>query len=408
MLIISALLIQRTYTKVSLDSENMKDKAVIYKVGGAVRDRLLGQPVKDIDWVVVGASADDMLSQGYQPVGRDFPVFLHPKTGEEYALARTERKSGKGYGGFNFFTDPTVTLEQDLIRRDLTINAMAEDQYGQVYDPYGGQHDIEVRLLRHVSPSFVEDPLRVLRVARFAARYAPLGFVVAEETLVLMMQLSRSGELNHLTAERVWKEVSRALMEKRPDVFLSVLSQCDALSVLMPELINLALVKLLLKKAAMTQQSLNIRWACIIVPLALEGDVTLIQQINQRFKVPNDCSDLAMHVGQYLSFCQQSLTQSPESLLRFLQRMDVLRRPERLTQLLQLYDLVSEVMDDPLSEKKNTFFLRTLAEQIRKVDPNVFIQQGIVGAHLGAQLEKEKLTIISDEQTQFKSMCQDD
>ena len=172
----------------------------IYKVGGAVRDRLLGQPVTDIDWLVVGATVEQMLAQGFRPVGDDFPVFLHPQTGEEYALARTERKSGQGYGGFTFFASPDVSVEDDLIRRDLTINAMAEDAQGQLYDPYGGQRDLEARLLRHVSPAFAEDPLRVLRVARFAARYAPLGFRVADETLALMRQLSESGELQALTA----------------------------------------------------------------------------------------------------------------------------------------------------------------------------------------------------------------
>ena len=174
----------------------------IYKVGGAVRDRLLGKPVTDIDWVVVGASAEQMLAKGFRPVGSDFPVFLHPKTGEEYALARTERKSGRGYGGFVFHASPDVTLEEDLIRRDLTINAMAEDDAGTITDPYHGQRDLEARILRHVSPAFAEDPLRVLRVARFAARYAGLGFKVADETLELMRQLSASGELQALTPER--------------------------------------------------------------------------------------------------------------------------------------------------------------------------------------------------------------
>src|SRR5690606_31911340 len=183
-----------------------------YKVGGAVRDRLLGRPVSDTDWVVVGASAEAMQAQGYRPVGADFPVFLHPQSGEEYALARTERKSGRGYGGFTFYASPEVTLEEDLIRRDLTINAIAEDAEGRLIDPYGGQHDLALRLLRHVSPAFAEDPLRVLRVARFAARYAPLGFRVAEETLALMSEIAASGELAELTAERVWKEIARALM----------------------------------------------------------------------------------------------------------------------------------------------------------------------------------------------------
>src|SRR5690606_18523313 len=193
-----------------------------YKVGGAVRDRLLGRPVSDTDWVVVGASAEAMQAQGFRPVGSDFPVFLHPDSGEEYALARTERKSGRGYGGFTFHASPEVTLEEDLIRRDLTINAMAEDADGQVVDPYGGLADLQALLLRHVSPAFAEDPLRVLRVARFAARYAPLGFRVAPEALTLMRQLAESGELASLTAERSWKEISRALMEPRPDVFIQV------------------------------------------------------------------------------------------------------------------------------------------------------------------------------------------
>lgn len=181
----------------------------IYKVGGAVRDRLLGRPVHEIDWVVVGGSAEQMLARGFRPVGADFPVFLHPQTGEEYALARTERKSGHGYAGFTFFAAPEVTLEEDLQRRDLTINAIAEDDHGHLIDPYGGQQDLAARLLRHVAPAFAEDPLRVLRVARFAARYTPLGFRVADETMQLMQQLSASGELLSLTAERSWKEISR-------------------------------------------------------------------------------------------------------------------------------------------------------------------------------------------------------
>ncbi len=208
----------------------------IYKVGGAVRDRLLGRPLVDIDYVVVGATPEQMLAQGFRPVGADFPVFLHPKTGAEYALARTERKSGQGYGGFTFHTSPEVTLEQDLIRRDLTVNAMAEDDAGQIIDPWGGQRDLAARILRHVSPAFAEDPLRVLRVARFAARYAPLGFVVAPETLELMRQLAGSGELQALTAERVWQECARALLEPAPEVFIRVLHDCGALARLLPEL----------------------------------------------------------------------------------------------------------------------------------------------------------------------------
>ena len=206
-----------------------------YLVGGAVRDRLLGRDVADRDYVVVGATPTEMLAAGYRAVGKDFPVFLHPETGEEHALARTERKTGRGYHGFAFDTDPAVTLEQDLERRDLTINAMAFDEAGALVDPFGGARDLEARILRHVSPAFVEDPVRVLRVARFAARYAPLGFRVAEETLELMRRMVATGEVDHLVPERTWAETVRALGEAAPAAFLQVLRDCGALAVLMPE-----------------------------------------------------------------------------------------------------------------------------------------------------------------------------
>ncbi|MCU0755517.1 MAG: multifunctional CCA addition/repair protein [Xanthomonadales bacterium] len=207
----------------------------VYLVGGAVRDRLLGRPVKDRDWVVVGATPAQLRAQGYKPVGADFPVFLHPETGEEYALARTERKHGRGYGGFVFHTGPEVTLEDDLSRRDLSINAMAETPEGQLVDPYGGAADLEARVLRHVSPAFVEDPLRVLRVARFMARYAAQGFRVAPETRDLMRKIADSGELAHLTAERVWQELVRALSEPMPSAFFRTLRDCGALGRVLPE-----------------------------------------------------------------------------------------------------------------------------------------------------------------------------
>ena len=208
----------------------------IYRVGGAVRDRLLGIQVYDQDWVVVGATPEQMRAQGFQPVGKDFPVFLHPQTHEEYALARTERKSGRGYQGFAFHAAPDVTLEQDLLRRDLTINAMAEDPDGRLIDPYGGRRDLDARVLRHVSPAFAEDPLRVLRVARFAARFHHLGFTVAAETLALMAQLSAAAELADLSAERVWKELERALGEPSPQRFFDVLARCGGLDHWLPEL----------------------------------------------------------------------------------------------------------------------------------------------------------------------------
>ncbi|MDU3996771.1 MAG: multifunctional CCA addition/repair protein [Escherichia coli] len=208
----------------------------IYLVGGAVRDALLGLPVKDRDWVVVGSTPQEMLDAGYQQVGRDFPVFLHPQTHEEYALARTERKSGSGYTGFTCYAAPDVTLEDDLKRRDLTINALAQDDNGEIIDPYNGLGDLQNRLLRHVSPAFGEDPLRVLRVARFAARYAHLGFRIADETLALMREMTHAGELEHLTPERVWKETESALTTRNPQVFFQVLRDCGALRVLFPEI----------------------------------------------------------------------------------------------------------------------------------------------------------------------------
>lgn len=376
----------------------MKQTITIYKVGGAVRDRLLGQPVTDVDWVVVGANAEDMLAQGYLPVGADFPVFLHPTTKEEYALARTERKTGRGYGGFTFFTSPTVTLEQDLARRDLTINAIAEDKQGNLYDPYNGQQDIQNKILRHVSAAFIEDPLRVLRVARFAARYASLGFTVATETLGLMTELTKRGELADLTAERVWKEFSRALMEPNPEMFLQVLEQCKALAVLLPELKDLPLLIKLLQQAASEQQPLAVRWASLVVPLALEGELATIKQINQRFKVPNDCADIAALTGEYLTTCLQSLTKSSTELLILLQRTDILRRPERFAMLLAVCKLVATVTGE--STNANTYlpveFLSKLAEEVRQLRPKTLIAQGLTGAALGEALTKQRLAIIDN------------
>ena len=204
----------------------------IYLVGGAVRDQLLGLPVKDRDWVVVGADADELLRQGYQPVGKDFPVFLHPNTREEYALARTERKTAKGYAGFAFYADKTITLEQDLLRRDLTINAMAQDVSGCLIDPFGGQRDLQHKILRHVSPAFAEDPVRILRTARFAARY---GFAVAPETMQLMRDMVAAGEADALVAERVWQELAKGLMENQPRRMIEILRDCGALAILLPE-----------------------------------------------------------------------------------------------------------------------------------------------------------------------------
>lgn len=382
----------------------MEQKIQRYKVGGAVRDKLLKQPVKDVDWVVVGADATILLAEGYQPVGVDFPVFLHPVTKEEYALARTERKSGKGYGGFTFYTSPEVTLEQDLARRDLTINAMAEDETGHIYDPYQGQQDLQNKLLRHVSPAFVEDPLRVLRVARFAARYAALGFKIAPETLALMTELSLSGELQELTAERVWKEFSRALMEQSPAVFLKVLEECQALSLLLPELADIQLVSEVLTYASNTDQPLIVRWAIVMLPLALANKSKAIKAINERFKVPADFADLALLTGQYLVTCQQSLSCSSEELLNLMQKVDVLRRPQRLKWLLTVVNLLAKVTGTVAEDEDYVpcVLLKEIAQAIIEIKPQSLIAKGFEGAALGEALTKQRLEKISQIKIAYK------
>ena len=395
----------------------------IYKVGGAVRDRLLGRPVTDIDWLVVGATAEEMLAQGYRPVGEDFPVFLHPKTQEEYALARTERKSGRGYGGFTFYASPEVTLEEDLTRRDLTINAMAEDDHGNVLDPYGGQKDLEARLLRHVSPAFAEDPLRVLRVARFAARYAPLGFQVADETLALMRELSESGELSALTPERSWKEISRALMEPRPDVFIQVLRDCGALKALLPEVDALfgvpqpeahhpeidtgAHVLSVLLQCAEHQQPLSVRWACLLHDLGKgltppeewprhiaheHRGIQLIKVVNERCKAPRECQELAVLVGEYHTHSHRALELKASTLLELLQSFDVYRRPQRFEEFIAACEMDArgrlglEHRDYPQAA-----YLRGAAEAARAVTVQPLIEKGYKGAELGEALKRERL-----------------
>lgn len=395
----------------------------IYKVGGAVRDRLLGKPVADTDWVVVGATTDEMLIKGYRPVGTDFPVFLHPLTGEEYALARTERKTGRGYGGFVFHAAPDVTLEEDLIRRDLTINAIAEDKDGHLTDPFHGQRDLEARVLRHVSPAFAEDPLRVLRVARFAARYAPDGFTIAPETMELMRELSASGELEALTPERSWKEISRALMEKEPQVFIQVLRECGALKVLMPEIdmlfgipqpeahhpeIDTGLhVLSVLHQSAIHGQPLNVRWACLLHDLGKgltpEEDwprhsahehkgLKAIKTVNLRFKVPKDCQELALLVGQYHTHGHRALELKPSTLFDLLQSFDVYRRPQRFEEFIVACEMDArgrkgfEDRDYPQAR-----YLRGAAEAARQVAVQPLLDQGYQGQELGEALKRERL-----------------
>ncbi|MFZ6746232.1 multifunctional CCA addition/repair protein [Undibacterium sp. JH2W] len=325
-----------------------------YIVGGAVRDALLGYPVQDRDFVVVGASPQDMLAQGFLPVGKDFPVFLHPRTHEEYALARTERKTAAGYKGFVFHTDADVTLEQDLIRRDLSINAMAQDDDGTIIDPYGGLQDLENRVFRHVSMAFCEDPVRILRLARFAARFAipPRDFSVAQETTTLMQEMVAAGEVDALVAERVWQEISRGLMEVRPSRMFEVLRSCGALQRLLPELDTLwsgpAATQLmeLLDATAQAAHPLTTRYAVLLhdltaaqagvpsTPAQEKQRTTLADAISQRLKVPADCRDLAILLAREHLHIQAAMSMTAADKIDLLGRCDAYRKPQRFLELL--------------------------------------------------------------------------
>jgi tRNA nucleotidyltransferase (CCA-adding enzyme) len=337
----------------------------IYLVGGAVRDRLLGRPVIEHDYVVVGATPDELAAQGFRPVGKDFPVFLHPRTGEQYALARTERKTGPGYYGFATCFSPDVTLEEDLARRDLTVNAMAADEDGIIIDPYGGRRDLEARVLRHVSPAFVEDPLRVLRVARFAARFAPLGFTVAADTMQLMRAMVASGELAALVPERVWVETERALGEARPVVYLEVLRDCGALGVVFPEIAALFGVPQpekwhpevdsgihtlqVLDVAAELSPETSVRFAALVHDVGKgltprdqwprhigheEAGVRLIEHLCERLRIPNEHRDLAVLVARHHARVHRAAELKPGTTLELLEAADAFRRPGRFERLL--------------------------------------------------------------------------
>jgi tRNA nucleotidyltransferase (CCA-adding enzyme) len=312
----------------------------VYLVGGAVRDELLGRAVRERDWVVVGATPAELERLGYRAVGRDFPVFLHPETHEEYALARLERKVGPGYRGFVTDFSPAVTLEQDLGRRDLTINAMARDGAGRVIDPHGGQADLGARVLRHVSPAFAEDPVRILRVARFAARFAGLGFTVAPETLALMRTMVASGEASALVSERVWRELERALGEPAPQRCLEVLRDCGALTVLLPELAGHAepaAAWTLLRAAAERGAATPVRWAALLAGLP----IAQIEALCARLRVPNDYRELALLAARLGAYLHDSADADADAewLLGLLEQADAFRRPERFAQWLEVLAL---------------------------------------------------------------------
>lgn len=393
-----------------------------YLVGGAVRDDLLNRPVKDNDWVVIGATPDDMLAQGYQQVGADFPVFLHPKTQEEYALARTERKSGKGYQGFVCDFSPDVTLEDDLLRRDLTINAMAQAADGTIIDPFNGQEDLNKKLLRHVSPAFQEDPLRVLRVARFAARFASLGFHVADETMALMKKMVTDGELEHLVAERVWTETQRALGEDHPEVYFQILRNCGALEAWFPELNTLFGVPqpekhhpeidtgihalMSLQAAVKLSENVAVRWAALIHDLGKgltpesewprhiaheKRGIKPIKTLCNRIKAPNDATTLAILSSEFHTHSHRALELKAETILKLFDQLDVWRRAERFEDFLRvcIADARGRTgLED--SEYPQASYLREALTEAHKVTAKEIIDQGFQGAEIRDALFKAR------------------
>lgn len=389
----------------------------IYLVGGAVRDALLGLAIKDKDFLVVGSTPAEMLALGYRQVGKDFPVFLHPKSQQEYALARIERKTGIGYDGFSCDASASVTLEEDLLRRDLTINAIAQDEQGKIYDPYGGQDDLNHKILRHVSDAFIEDPLRVLRVARFAARFHHLGFTVAPETLALMSKISQGGELSALTPERVWQECERALGTDNPQVYFQLLRDCGALKQLLPEIDDLFGVPqpeqwhpeidtgihtlLSLKQAALLTSDIAVRFAALVHDLGKalspkeslpkhhghgQKGLALIKQLSNRLRVPNDYRDLALLVSDQHQNIHNATQLKASTLVELFDKGDFWRKPLRLTDLLLACtaDIRGrtglETADYPQAEYLLTCF--KLAQQVP-------VQEIIAAGYQGAEIKKQ-------------------
>lgn len=393
-----------------------------------MRDALLRLPVKDKDWVVVGATPDAMLAQGFQQVGRDFPVFLHPQSREEYALARTERKTGNGYTGFVTWFAPDVTLEQDLQRRDLTINAIAQADNGALIDPYGGQRDLANRTLRHVSSAFNEDPLRVLRVARFAARFAHLNFRIAEETQALMRDMTASGELAHLTPERVWKETEKALLTHNPQVYFQVLRDCGALQVLFPELDNLfgipAPVKwhpeidtgihslMTLTLAAALSDELDVRFATLFHDAGKAvtppekwpshhghgvAGVPIVAALCERLRVPNAIRDLALIVAEFHDMVHTIERQSAQALIALFDRVDAWRRPQRVEQIA----LTSEAdARGRAGLESNAYpqgdYLRTAFALAQAVPTKAVVEAGFKGPEVREELTRRRIKAVQE------------
>lgn len=397
---------------------------ITYCVGGAVRDQLLGIPVQDRDWVVVGSTPENMVARGFKPVGKDFPVFLHPVTHEEYALARTERKTTPGYKGFVVHAAPNVTLEQDLLRRDFTINAIAQAADGTLIDPYNGVADIHARILRHVSPAFSEDPVRILRAARFVAR---TGFCIAPETLILMREMVTNGEVDALVPERVWQELARGLMEKWPSHFIITLRECGALQKILPEVDALFGVPqppqhhpeidcgvhsmLVLEDAALYGYTLEVRFAALthdlgkgntpahILPRHIGHEarsVELLRSLCERIRVPADCRDLALLVARYHGDVHRALELRPETIVRLLQNCDAWRRPERFTQVLQACaaDARGRTGHEQDDYPQAAYLLRAL-QAAQSVDAGEIAKQCINSKQVADRLHEARMAAVS-------------
>jgi len=398
-----------------------------YLVGGAVRDDLLGYPYSEKDWVVTGATVQNMLEQGYRKVGKDFPVFLHPKTNEEYALARTERKSGHGYHGFEVFAEPSVTLEEDLSRRDLTINAIARDTDNNLVDPFNGARDIKNKILRHVSPAFAEDPVRILRVARFAARYHHLGFTIANETIALMQDMVIEGEVEHLVAERVWQEMNKALAEKDPHVFFDVLKQVGALKVILPELDVLYGIPnpeqwhpeidtgihtmMVLQQAAKLSPLPVVRFAALCHDLGKgvtpekfwpkhrgheEAGVKIIKQLCKRIRIPNDFQYLACLGSRYHLHAHKAFELRPQTLYKLFTAFDLFRRPELFSHYLDICE--ADYRGRGGFEKfqyPQRAYLQKISSEVVTISAKDVMTDGLSGKAIGEALKNARIQSIA-------------
>lgn len=400
----------------------------IFLVGGAVRDELLNYPSIEKDWLVVGARAQDLLDRGYLAVGKDFPVFLHPESKEEYALARTERKTGPGYRGFATNADPSVTIEQDLLRRDLTINAIAKNASGELIDPYGGARDIENKWLRHISPAFAEDPVRILRVARFAARYAHLGFTVHPSTMALMQHMVDHDEVDHLVPERIWKELSRALGEQNPQVFIQVLRDCGALACIMLEIDNLFGVPqraehhpevdcgihtlLTLKRGSELSTQIAVRFSCLthdlgkaqtprdILPRHIGHEhrsEDLVKALCQRLKIPNEIQSLALLTAKYHTQCHRAFELKPSSILKLLEALDAFRKPQRVENFVLCCQADAQGRTGFESKPyPQAAYLQQAFASCQKISAKLFLAQGLQGKQLGTALRAARIEALRE------------